>query len=235
MIKTMIQKNNQHLRQNHLILMVKTPKRGQVKTRLARGIGWGEATQFYRRTATRLITQLSQDPRWRTFIAISPDASQGHWPWPKAATPEPQGTGNLGTRMQNLFANHAPNPTLIIGTDIPAITAAHIHQAFKAIHKSGFAIAPSGDGGYWGVGQKNCPTTLQAFKNVRWSTEHALDDTIQNIPKKKLTMLNAPLPDIDEKADYDTIPSNRKQRWIQTPEAPHKTNQNPNIDLRKPH
>ncbi len=194
--------------------MVKTPKRGQVKTRLARGIGWGKATHFYRHTATRLITQLSQDPRWRTVIAITPDADEQTWPWPNQVTREPQGPGDLGARMDRLFQRHAPNPTLIIGTDIPAISTTTINHAFTALNKTGSVLGPSGDGGYWCVGQKNSPALMKIFYNVRWSTQHTLDDTSANIPPAKLTLLTPHLPDIDNKEDFIKIPNHSRQRWI---------------------
>ena len=49
---------------NHLILMLKTPKLGSVKTRLAASIGNTAATAFYRCAANRLIFELSRDSRW---------------------------------------------------------------------------------------------------------------------------------------------------------------------------
>ena len=197
--------------------MVKTPKRGHVKTRLAHGIGWGAATHFYRHTATRLIIQLSQDPRWRTFIAVTPDAHKQAWPWPNHVTTEPQGRGNLGIRMDRLFQRHAPSPTLIIGTDVPAISTKAINQAFTALNKTGVVLGPSGDGGYWCVGQKNSPSPLKIFHNVRWSTEQTLEDTMANVPLKKLTLLTPHLQDIDNKKDFMKIPITTKNRWIQLP------------------
>ena len=212
----MNKRNHKPKRQNHLILMAKTPKQGLVKTRLAHGIGWGKATHFYRHTTTRLITQLSQDPRWLTCIAITPDANKKNWPWPLHVRTEPQGPGDLGARMTRLFKRHAPNPTLIIGTDIPEISATAIQEAFKALNKTGFVLGPSGDGGYWCVGQNNSPTPLNIFHNVRWSTEHTLKDTTANIPPTKLTHLTYDLQDIDTKQDFTKISRVTKNRWIRS-------------------
>ncbi len=199
--------------QNNLVLMVKTPKMGHVKTRLAKDIGPLAATQFYRFTAHRLIVRLSQDPRWKTFIAIAPDANQNHWPWPKTAQKEPQGSGNLGHRMQRVFNRHAHNPTLIIGTDIPTITPTHINQAFNSLGNAPVVLGPSGDGGYWCIGQKNTSKTYSPFNNVRWSSPHTLQDTLNNLPAKSYN-LTSTLKDIDEGDDFAYYQTSQKGRWI---------------------
>ena len=207
-------------RTNHLVLMLKTPKMGTVKTRLAKDIGTGAATNFYRTTSHRLITQLSQDPRWQTFLAISPDASLNNWPWPKSAMREPQGNGDLGARMQAVFNNHAPHPTLIIGTDIPAIKPWHIIKAFKVLHRTGFVIAPSGDGGYWCVGQKMSPRQLRPFQNVRWSTKHSYNDTIANLAAWPALTSNINVPqlkDIDDGQDHNNHHRHSAGRWLARP------------------
>ncbi len=206
-------------RTNHLILMVKHPKIGCVKTRLGKDIGMVRATQFYRHTAYRLITQLAQDPRWQTHIAIAPDTAITGWnKWPTKQK-ESQGDGNLGDRMQRLFKAHAPHPTLIIGTDVPAITKTHINAAFKQLHKTGTVLGPSGDGGYWCIGQTNTPRTLMLFHNVRWSTPHALKDTQANIKelanlKGKAPNLTSQLKDIDIEEDFNTSYRMKRGRWL---------------------
>jgi len=200
-------------RLNHLILMVKAPKIGNVKTRLGKDIGAVPATQFYRHTAYRLITQLAQDRRWQTHIAIAPDIAIKGWnKWPIQQR-ESQGPGNLGDRMQRLFTSHAPHPTLIIGTDVPAITKTHINAAFQQLNKTGTVLGPSGDGGYWCVGQKNTPRTLMLFDDVRWSTSHALKDTQANI-KAKAHNLTSQLKDIDVGEDFNTSYSIKRGRWL---------------------
>lgn len=198
---------------NHLILMLKQPKRDSVKTRLAIGIGAGKATGFYRSTAHRLITTLSRDPRWRTFLAITPDHAVKGWPWPGGIAKQPQGRGNLGARMQRLFAAHAPHRVLIIGTDIPAITPAHIAAAFKAMAAKSVVIGPSGDGGYWCIGQSGKPAVRQIFQNVRWSSPHTLEDTIANISQAQLAF-TAILQDIDDQNDYHRLYRQSAGRWF---------------------
>lgn len=200
-----------------LVIMAKTPRLGTVKTRLARDIGFVAATRFYRHLTARLLHQLARDPRWQTHLALSPDIAISHpfWREQRAGTLSiiPQGTGSLGQRMQAVFAAFAPAPTLIIGSDIPGITNAHIAAALKMLGNHQVVFGPSGDGGYWCVGQRNRPSCLGMFRNVRWSGPHALDDSINNLPPASYG-LTTELKDIDTGADFAAHPPGATSRWL---------------------
>ena len=56
----------------HVVVFVKAPRLGQVKSRLAAGIGALPALRFYRQTAAHVLRHLARDPRWRTLIAVAP-------------------------------------------------------------------------------------------------------------------------------------------------------------------
>ena len=111
--------------------MVKAPVAGQVKTRLARGIGVGAATGFYRTMLGRSVRRLGRDPRWRTLLGVTPDTSVWSPVWPSCDGLVPQGRGDLGDRMGSLFDRLPPGPVVIIGSDIPGIAPSDIAAAFK--------------------------------------------------------------------------------------------------------
>jgi len=54
--------------------------------------------------------------------------------------------------MQRLFERLPPGPVIIIGSDIPAIRAGHIAEAFKLIGRGDAVFGNATDGGYWLVG-----------------------------------------------------------------------------------
>lgn len=92
-------------------------------------------------------------------------------------------------------------PTLIIGADIPAITKAHIWRAFRALGAHDAVIGPAPDGGYWLIGMKGLrPPPPRLFEGVRWSTPHALSDTLATLPGLRIAMVDT-LADVDEAAD----------------------------------
>lgn len=187
-----------------LVVMAKAPRMGRVKTRLAKGIGAVEATRFYRRASLDLLRRVGADPRWQTVLALSPDRSvheSGVWPahLPRIA----QGPGDLGQRMGRLMHDLPPGPVVIVGCDIPDIQARHIAQAFEALGRADTVFGPAEDGGYWLVGMRRRPRVVEIFGHVRWSSEYALADTLDNVAKVgfRVAMLDR-LSDIDTAEDY---------------------------------
>ncbi len=184
--------------QNHLVVFARAPRLGRVKSRLARDIGPLEALLFYRRNLEDLLRRLAGDPRWRCWIAVPPDADVHAWRLgPPAATAIPQGPGDLGARMGRVMRGLPPGPVVIVGADIPDIGADHIAAAFRALGSNKAVFGPAFDGGYWLVGGQRRPRRLEMFENVRWSTSHALADTLANLADGDAAFL-ATLEDIDD-------------------------------------
>ncbi len=186
--------------------MVKTPKAGKVKTRLSKDIGTIPATFFYRHMVRNVIRRVSSDPRWQTVLAVAPDTDLFHPFWPPHLYKMQQGSGDLGQRMQHVFDITPPGPTVIIGTDIPEIQPADIENAFRALGNNDAVIGPCDDGGYWLIGQKRIPQIHSIFKNVRWSSEHTLDDTLKNMKTIRVKKINE-LRDVDNGKEYYDLKS----------------------------
>lgn len=187
--------------QRTLVIMVKEPRPGRVKTRLGRDIGMVGAAWWFRHQTRSLIRRL-RDPRWQIVLAVSPDAEgliSRIWPadLPRAA----QGRGDLGDRMGRMLREMPKGPVCLIGADIPGIARCHIADAFKALGRSQLVFGPAPDGGYWLVGAQRCGALpLGLFQDVRWSTEHALVDTLASVPGCRVALLNE-LRDVDTVAD----------------------------------
>ncbi len=190
------------MRKPQLVIMVKEPQPGRVKTRLGRDIGMIASAWWFRHQCSSLIRTLSSDARWRTILAISPDtAAMTSCNWPGHLPRLPQGKGDLGTRMGRVFRTLPPGPVVIIGADVPGITPAHINRAFRALGDHDAVFGPAPDGGYWLVGLKRTATPpLGLFHNVRWSTRFALSDTLASLPGKRIALIDE-LRDIDTGAD----------------------------------
>lgn len=183
--------------------MAKAPRRGAVKRRLASAIGEGEALRFYRSCLAHSLMRLARDRRWLTLIAVTPDtdAFSSLFPsWPEVRR-VPQGRGGLGERMQRLFERLPPGPAILVGGDIPAMRPADIAGAFRLLGSADVVLGPARDGGYWLVGMRRIPRVLKPFASVRWSSEHALADTLANLKGKRVAFA-AGLADVDEKDSY---------------------------------
>lgn len=187
-----------------LVIMAKYPVAGAVKTRLARDLGVVHATYFYRTMLRNIILRLGHDPRWQTILAVSPVLSLSASFWPSHLSAISQGSGDLGARMQRIFNQLPKGPVIIIGTDIPQISAPVIAHAFRKLASHDAIIGPSDDGGYWMIGQTRSPKPLDIFSNVRWSTAHTLADTLANLNERRVAMVET-LCDVDNGAEYQRL------------------------------
>jgi rSAM/selenodomain-associated transferase 1 len=188
--------------------MAKRPALGEVKTRLAKGLGSVAATRFYRLATAALLRRMSGDPRWQTVLALSPDrAVHEAGVFPAAGFRIAQGEGDLGHRMSRLMRHLPPGPVVIIGSDIPDISQAHIAAAFRALQHHDVVFGPSDDGGYWLVGLRRRPRVVEIFGDVRWSSEHALADTLRNVTCAGLSAVL-----LDQLTDIDTAEVYRRWR-----------------------
>lgn len=184
----------------HLLVMVKEPRAGRVKTRLGADIGMTRAAWWFRHQTRRLIRCLD-DPRWTLWLAVSPDRDglQSRV-WPAHVRRIPQGRGTLGDRMGRLFRSLPPGPALIIGGDIPGVTADHVETAFRALGRSDAVFGPAPDGGYWLVGLRRGRIPATLFQGVRWSTSQALSDSEASLQGLRISHV-ATLRDVDTAKD----------------------------------
>ena len=193
--------------QRHLVIYAKEPRLGAVKTRLAHDIGAAAALRFYEQTLQALIARVAWQAPWRCWLAVAPDdfarAARRRWRWlPCAVAVVGQGRGDLGQRMARSFARLPPGPAVLIGSDIPAMTRAHIEAAFAALGSRDAVFGPAEDGGYWLVGQRRLHAMPGLFRRVRWSGPHALADTLANLAPGETHARVATLADVDDGAAY---------------------------------
>ncbi|HEY8072091.1 MAG TPA: DUF2064 domain-containing protein, partial [Methylocystis sp.] len=115
----------------HLVIFARLPRFGAGKRRLAAGVGPVQALRFQRVTLALTLLRLGADPRWTTWLAVTPDRSG---PWPPGFGVLPQGKGDLGERMSRVARLiPEPGPVLIVGADIPGITTGAVARAFRAL------------------------------------------------------------------------------------------------------
>ncbi|GLQ35708.1 hypothetical protein GCM10007939_19910 [Amylibacter marinus] len=190
-----------------LYIMVKQPRAGRVKTRLGRDIGMAASAWWFRHSVARHIRALSADPRWETVLAVSPDVEgMASRVWPRNLRRWPQGGGDLGARMGRILHRAPKGPVIIIGADIPDITPALIHKAFKSLNNHDAVIGPAPDGGYWLVGHRRAGRCVprDLFKGVRWSSETARADTIASLSGQSVALIDT-LRDVDTLADLRAL------------------------------
>jgi len=184
-----------------LVVMLKEPRPGRVKTRLGRGIGMVAAAWWFRHQVARLLRRM-EDPRWRLVLAVSPDAEGlASRVWPAHLPRMAQGKGDLGDRMGRIFHSLPPGPACIIGADIPGIRRGHVARAFAALGDHDAVIGPAPDGGYWLIGlRRTAAVPARLFDGVRWSGPHTRADTLASLGHARVALVDT-LRDVDEADD----------------------------------
>lgn len=189
--------------QNALILFVKNPVAGKVKTRLAKSIGAEQALRVYLELLeiTKQVALQSDSKRYLYYSeAID---KQDDWDEVHFSKQQQQGD-DLGLRMQNAFkqtlvAGHGK--VVIIGSDCPFISAELIDSAFKVLDEQDVVFGPAEDGGYYLMGMKKVHPEL--FEDLPWSTEKLLRITTQRLENIGLSYGLLPeLFDVDDLLSY---------------------------------
>lgn len=184
-----------------LVVMLKEPRPGRVKTRLGRQIGMIDAAWWFRHQALDLIRRM-RDPRWTLALAVSPDREGlTSRVWPRDLSRIAQGGGDLGQRMARVLRAAMPGPVCVVGADIPGVGRPQVARAFAALGAHDAVFGPACDGGYWLIGLKRvrrAPPGL--FAGVRWSTRHALHDTMASLPGHRIALVET-LRDVDDAED----------------------------------
>jgi rSAM/selenodomain-associated transferase 1 len=184
-----------------IIIFVKAPRPGFVKTRLAAAIGNEAACGAYRQLAETVVANLAPLPH--TELRFTPDDAEdeiAHW-LSDGWTAHPQGEGNLGERMHRAFTE-ANGPAIIIGSDCPEVNPNDLRAATEALQTHDAVIGPATDGGYWLIGlNAPCPSLFTAME---WSAETVLQTTLQKINEAGLTVeLLREMADVDTGEDWE--------------------------------
>jgi rSAM/selenodomain-associated transferase 1 len=185
-----------------LMVFIKNPVHGKVKTRLASGIGEEAAFKIYNRLLdhTLQITQSFQGDKaifYSDFIPVDDAWKQSNF------IQQLQDGNDLGEKMMNAFQtafNAGYKKVVIIGSDCYELTTGMLEQSFEKLDVSEIVIGPAKDGGYYLLGMKQSHTGL--FKQKIWSTGHVYEQTLNDVVNAHLTYSVLPaLTDIDEEKD----------------------------------
>ena len=177
-----------------IVVFSRIPRLGVGKRRLARTIGDRAAWSLSRIMLSDLLREMRRLPDVVRVLAATPDHHA------RLVAPgfirTGQGRGDLGARMQRVFRRYPRRPVIIIGSDIPCITAADLRGALRRLRGAQSVFGPATDGGYWLIGLAG-RRPAAPFRDVRWSTPHALADTRRNFPGHRVALLR-PLTDLDD-------------------------------------
>ena len=188
--------------QELLMIFVKNPVQGKVKTRLAKTMGVEKAFQIYMELLEH-THKVTKDLSVDKVVLYSDEIMIGDiWENGNFQKMVQEGS-DLGKRMLNAFKNgfqRSYKKVVIIGSDCFDITSEIIMEAFDSIPKNNFVIGPTHDGGYYLIGMTALHVNL--FKNKKWSSDEVLHDTLIDIRNMNGSYkLLTELTDIDTEED----------------------------------
>lgn len=192
-----------------LIIFVRKPEKGKVKTRLAATVGAEKALDIYIHllTHTHAITsEVNADK----FVFYADKIEQDDLWNDGDFTKKLQGNYDLGGKMKDAFSilfKMGFEKVVIIGSDCLELSTSIIEQAFELLNEKEVVIGPASDGGYYLLGMKKLFPNL--FENKQWSTEHVFQQTIDDLQKENIDYdLLITLTDVDT-----------EENWIKTKNA----------------
>ena len=183
-----------------LMVFVRNPQLGAVKTRLAATVGDELALEIYMELM-RYTAEVTQKVLVDKKVLYSKKIEENDI-WGKMNfSKELQTTGDLGQRMEKAFTTafeQGYKKVLIVGSDLYKLKAAHIEKALQQLDEKEVVIGPSKDGGYYLLGfKKNIPVL---FFNKSWGTSNLLKETLNDLKTKSIALME-PLNDIDDFED----------------------------------
>lgn len=190
-----------------LAILAKAPIAGYAKTRLIGDLGCERAASLQaflvRRTVqTALASCLRSVTLW-----CAPDASHSLFASLRedyGIDTQAQVEGDLGVRMLDVFERlTARGPTMLIGTDCPALCAGDLDRCAAALRREADAVfIPAEDGGYVLIGLKR--PIRQLFEGVAFGTDAVMRQTRERLSELRLRAIEADtLWDVDTFADYE--------------------------------
>ncbi len=182
-----------------LIVLMKNPIMGKVKTRIAKGSNDETALSIYKQLLSRcseVTRSLNEDIDILLYYSYFIDEDDD---WIHVHQKKLQQGDELGERLINAFTQTFSNgydKAVVIGTDCYDLSMENVHKAFASLSNSDMVIGPSYDGGYYLLGMKKFYPSL--FQDIMWSTDSVFPQTL-----KKAQLLGLEISTLEKLHDID--------------------------------
>jgi len=182
-----------------VVVFGREPIPGEVKSRLAAGIGADAAAQVYGAILEHTL-EVGRDSGARVVLSLA-ELPSGSWSLDQDVVVEVQRGDDLGERMADAFTRRfaeGERRVVIVGSDCPWLRGTHIAKASAKLGGADVLLGPATDGGYWLVAQR--PPGLAIFSDIPWSSPETLGDT-----RKRIRALGGTWLELEELVDIDTV------------------------------
>ncbi len=187
-----------------VLAMLKAPRAGEVKTRLAREIGAQPAAAIYRRLVERQMAAIPRE--WTAEVHFAPAHAGGElqaWLGSRASY-HPQFGDDLGERLIHAIAGafaRGARMLVVVGGDCPGLDDSTLRKAASALTTVDVVLGPAVDGGYYLIGLRE--PQPQLFRGITWSSSTVLPATLSRIEASGLSHATLALKeDVDDLASW---------------------------------
>lgn len=204
---------------NAVLVFLKQPIKGKVKTRIAQACGDAEAVRIYKALVREVLSKVWRTTEYDIHVCFAPKEKEAEiQEWIEALLTElepnqnsrraveyhAQCEGGLGNRLEHAFQStflQGYKKVAAIGTDCPQIKVDTLLDAFNQCESYDFTFGPTEDGGYYLIAMKEFSSV--PFRNIPWSSEQTLEATLDQAHTNALSStLLPPLFDIDYHEDW---------------------------------
>ncbi|HLF64306.1 MAG TPA: TIGR04282 family arsenosugar biosynthesis glycosyltransferase [Saprospiraceae bacterium] len=192
---------------NALVIFVKNPIPGKVKTRLAAEIGEDRARDIYL-WLLQHTRDVTSDLPVTKYVYYS-DFIQEDDIWSADLYEKRLQTGELlGERMHNAITEvlQHQRQVVLIGSDSADLDTQIVSYAFEVLHYVDIVIGPAMDGGYYLIGCKAPQPKI--FEGIAWSTSEVFTNTRNLLLKMHLDFKLLP-----QRSDIDSPEDITRMGW----------------------
>jgi rSAM/selenodomain-associated transferase 1 len=195
---------------NCLLLFLKSPIKGQVKTRLAAETGGDFEVELYKCFVEDMISLIENIGVRFKLCFYPPNMKSTFSEWlGEQHCYRPQTGDNLGERLRNAFEiafEEGSSNVLAIGSDSPDLPVHYLKESFKALAAHDAVVGPANDGGYYLIGFSKEKFTPEVFDNISWSTDSVFEQTVSVLKRHGRKVYLLPLwHDVDTLADLKSL------------------------------
>ena len=192
-----------------VLLFIKAPFKGRVKSRLAAAVGEEAAFELYKNFILDIIDALSTSGYPFRVCFYPPDAEEAITTWLVGHPAAPQDGNELGERMELAFKKiftEGFTSAILIGSDIPDLTPAVFHEALESLNDNDAVIGPAADGGYYLIGFNKRSFLPRIFRGIPWSTDTVFRETMDILKESSLRVHLVPQwKDVDTLEDLKAL------------------------------
>jgi len=195
------------MNESAIVIMARSPEKGEVKTRLGPALDAGERRKLYRRLLDGTVERLGNVKGADTLIAYTPAGTEDYFRRCYGKPCFEQKGEDLGQRLFNALGHlfeMGYEYAAAVGSDIPGLDSRIAGSALAALKRADLVIGPSTDGGYYLIGMREPRSEL--FKDIPWSTEGVLKSTVTKARQMGMSMeILDILDDIDTPEDLKRL------------------------------